>query len=1178
MWDILLTATLLVSLNACEIILKKDNGISSDCFENVLDHLFKNDTVVLVRTRGVDVSFRRGVHEVFDHLSLARVQNLVVVGQNMSLSDSLVEYLGRAEKLLLISFNSTSDTVRIDTIVLELWTRHRMLFSLATINYGGVELLTNFDLKTEQICPNFYYKRYIDYCSAKPKVRKITISVEELCLLKVGYIQDYPFVEDVRRKKDPGIWISLLNTYAELRKIHITYTSNRNYIEELLNLGTINQIKADLRKGVIDVGVGYLFMGSEDITYGPVIYKDVWEFVCRPFRKFDNLTKLIIVFGKDLWIAVLSTFLVVVLIYYIIGRLFQERRHRLATIICDMFYVSTGGVVSRLPKLYVLRLIMFLYVALSLNIYTSYFAKLSSIFFNAPTDFNEDLWNAGGVRVNLSHYIKQSTGIVAYLEQKDAMKREYTATEGSFVVNETQTMLLERVAYGQKNATILFQFFLNMKPIEKRLVFHQTKDIFPVSLFCTFFVSKSTPLGPSLQYWSQEIFEKGFVVKWIRDLTPRINASVVGDREKAAPLKVEDYDMLGLLLGAGYMAGLIVLVLEIAIRILQHHETNLLLHIMLFALVGILLLTSRAGCNIALRYEDKGILHCVQNIVHHLFGNESVIVVDDGNNLDFKSEFNAKLVRSHYGNLLEGHNYIVVDSSGTVKNVFERLIENPGSDNKVLVINQEDATTNYGKIMAKLWWRKKSKLATARIHNGKVELFTNFHTKPENVCPNFDFEKYDDYCSSGNAVTMQVNTKKYCTLDAAYVVDFPFVVNIHRDLNPGILVSLMRTYQQIRRVGINYIDSEVYQDEFLNNGTIHNLTKDMTENKIQVAIGHLFMNRTDMNPFHYGPLIFQDFIEFVWRKFLPLGGFQKMTRVFKPDVWYSFGVTFFIVAIIYVLTSLFVKEQVEVTVSLTDLFGVAVGTGLSRLPSSTSLRIIAVFYLIYCLTIDSAYLGMLSSILTKPLPDKAENIWLNGVRCHIPHYVGRTTNLFYLLFITASMRPEFTKAYGTGYTNETQRLLLERLAATQKNSTLLFHSLMRTMPTEASMVEHGIFYQLHSTLFCTYFIGRFTALKNSLQFWSQQMVEMGFVTKWTRDVTEPRRMTENDKEPIAKPLKLEHFEILFKALLYGYLLATLLLICEVVYKKLDTKVNLTENIRVHQILKLIKSFLTPPTT
>ncbi|VEN58222.1 unnamed protein product [Callosobruchus maculatus] len=208
---------------------------------------------------------------------------------------------------------------------------------------------------------------------------------------------------------------------------------------------------------------------------------------------------------------------------------------------------------------------------------------------------------------------------------------------------------------------------------------------------------------------------------------------------------------------------------------------------------------------------------------------------------------------------------------------------------------------------------------------------------------------------------------------------------------------------------------------------------------------------------------------------------------------------------------------------------------------------------------------MLSSILTKPLPDKGENIWHSGVRCNISHYVGRSTNLFYLFLITRSMIPEFTKQYGTGYVNETHRLLLERLARTQQNSSLLFHSLMRTMPTEASMVEHGVFYQLHSSLFCTYFIGRFTALQESLQYWSEQMVEMGFIVKWTRDMTEPRKMTEHDRESMAKSLKLEHFEIVFKALLLGYLLATFQLVGEIVYKKLDTRYYLTDKICAYRI-------------
>ncbi|VEN58395.1 unnamed protein product [Callosobruchus maculatus] len=104
-----------------------------------------------------------------------------------------------------------------------------------------------------------------------------------------------------------------------------------------------------------------------------------------------------------------------------------------------------------------------------------------------------------------------------------------------------------------------------MKPTEKHLVFHKTLDSFGGALFCTFFVSKSTPLGYSLQYWSQEIFEKGFIVKWRNDLTSRINGSVAHDGEKPTALTMKDYDVLALLLGIGYTAGLIVLIFEIIV-------------------------------------------------------------------------------------------------------------------------------------------------------------------------------------------------------------------------------------------------------------------------------------------------------------------------------------------------------------------------------------------------------------------------------------------------------------------------------------------------------------------------------------------------------------------------------------------------------------------------------------
>ncbi|CAH2013285.1 unnamed protein product [Acanthoscelides obtectus] len=588
---------------------------------------------------------------------------------------------------------------------------------------------------------------------------------------------------------------------------------------------------------------------------------------------------------------------------------------------------------------------------------------------------------------------------------------------------------------------------------------------------------------------------------------------------------------------------------------------------MLYKLVASLLFAYLAECNIIIQREDCETYRCLEDIIHYLFRNESILFVNERNYSCLEFKFNVMSVSTYYDKSFDKHSNIIIDS----RNVYDSLSRVPGPDKRILVILRENGAIGYKEMMLKMWWMKKTKLAISRIHQRKVELLTNFYMKTEEVCPDLHFERYDDYCTRRSAVKIQVNVKEHCVMNVGYAVDFPFVDDIHSKVNPGVVVSLIRTYSQVRKVTLNYMNSEVYQDEFVNNGTVHKLRRHLLENKIQIAIGHLFMNRTDVNPFYYGPVIFKDYIEFAWRKFLRLGSFQKMTLVFDKVVWICFGVTFLIVVIAYLFTSLIVKEQVGFAVILTDLFGVSVGTGLYRIPHSTPLKIIALVYLIFCFIIDSAYLGKLSSILTKPVSDKQENIWLSGVRCNISHYVGRETNLYYLLASTGRMIPQFTKKYGTGYINETQRFLLERvciksqknvtLARTQQNSTLIFHSLVKAMPTEASMVDHGIFEALKVSLFCTYFIGNYTALKDSLQFWSQQIVEMGFVVKWMRDITGLRKMTEHDVESKIEPLELEHFEIVFKALLLGYIVATIQLIAEIGYNRLNIKYCLTERFR-----------------
>lgn len=145
-----------------------------------------------------------------------------------------------------------------------------------------------------------------------------------------------------------------------------------------------------------------------------------------------------------------------------------------------------------------------------------------------------------------------------------------------------------------------------------------------------------------------------------------------------------------------------------------------------------------------------------------------------------------------------------------------------------------------------------------------------------------------------------------------------------------------------------------------------------------------------------------------------------------------------------------------------------------------------------------------------------------------------------------------------------------QIAYTQQNMTFTPFSTMVSHPYEASLVDYFHPYTAYVTLFVTFYIRNDFHLKDSLQYWSHEVLEKGFISKWLYDIIEGNRNgshVEKEKgEAIA--LKVQHFEEIFELLFFGYALGGAALILEFLYKWVDGRLDLAAKfVYVFSLLK-----------
>lgn len=417
---------------------------------------------------------------------------------------------------------------------------------------------------------------------------------------------------------------------------------------------------------------------------------------------------------------------------------------------------------------------------------------------------------------------------------------------------------------------------------------------------------------------------------------------------------------------------------------------------------------------------------CIHSLLREVFAKDTVQYINAENWMIPQDQVT---VSGEYIKNTPYSNFVFVMNDSKLEDVFHQF----GYDKRIFVIARIPSKVNYKDFFLKAWLKYRTKLAFLLFLEKTVDFITNIYIKNYEFCPYMFYKETKNVCShSMTTRSVKFSIKNYCNLRISYVNVHPFVNSVSNSEKGGIMVSWMRTFGAIRKFKIDFVrDSSLYMEEFLNIGTFRKLVAALIENKEDVAIGHLFMNSSDDYPVDFGPIIYNDKLGFIHRKFQKISDFNRMIVVFDKDVWYYLASTFCIVVpVYYYFYNSMEAEKMPASIAFSDIFRLSIGSSVHLIPKSLPLRIIFATFCLFGITFSSTYLGKLSAIFMNPPIDKKEDIYGHGVRIHISYIMETLTNIS--MHVRSRNDVRFRKRGGSSLTNKTVQELLKIVSILKK--------------------------------------------------------------------------------------------------------------------------------------------------
>lgn len=383
-----------------------------------------------------------------------------------------------------------------------------------------------------------------------------------------------------------------------------------------------------------------------------------------------------------------------------------------------------------------------------------------------------------------------------------------------------------------------------------------------------------------------------------------------------------------------------------------------------------------------------------------------------------------------------------------------------------------------------------------------------------------------------------------------------YVMDPSLKVNPGIFISLMNVIGELTNIHILYEKrNKAYEKELYLNGTTSEIIEALKSSTSDVALGRFYINN-QRKFLEHGPVFYKDYFTVVTRKPEKLKVYRNLLLVFTSGTWLIACLVLFLTFGIAIVLYKYYKIYFFYTfVSVLDAYGVHIGQGIKVIPNSTPARIFYSFFFLYCLNINSLYLGKLSSIFATPNTDVAiketYDLLINNVTTYVTIRMECELNFSHFYRGPRKGHPTYIITNSTEYDN------LKQIACRRANSSIIFNSVYNNHPLLQSRVDSYFIHLLNITMLGTYYLRQSNPINHALYYWTQELIEKGFVGKWRKDVADSYQepacaLHEEELETVVK-LKLAHYEEAFIILISGYVLSIITLAFEFLARWIDMK-------------------------
>lgn len=586
--------------------------VFNECVKQTIKNSLGTNGIVVINLERQydDLTFLQHIQTpliIYDNVyNLSNLKNILIYGNNKNVSvySVLLQQFAKKKNILIINDGSTmsgdEDDDNVKSLLASNWKLQLNKVGFVSLDGNGgilgrsarnsvikVEKITCFlgrirftsTLRLDRIdlCGggNLMLEKRTNYCSGDGEIVHEPFltpnEMEEMCRIKIAWLQYEPFVQDVKAQRNPGIMVSMLRLFAERQRVKLIFQEdNTRFEEEFATNGSFYQLIKSLVNKEHDLAIGHLVMNDTrtvPLNYGPLVCNDSVFLAVRKPKKSQSYRKLLVIFDADMWMKFFYTFVMVFCVYVVFAFVLGTRNDGIADSFMKMFSLTISCSLPALPKRLTLRVLVVFYSFFCICIDSVYLGKLSSIFSHASYDLPVNSALAI-LNFNISFFYSwylERLLLVRYVAAAQNFKDKY---EGYFslIGNHSGLHYFERLAVEQSFGTFIFRSQAQTLPIQLSRVDVSSDLAIYMNFYVTYLIRPNgVHVEESLAFWSKEMIEKGFIIKWWDDIIEaRRNRSLIPpDEKQQIILTVAHFEEIFQVLFVGYAVSVGLLFIEI---------------------------------------------------------------------------------------------------------------------------------------------------------------------------------------------------------------------------------------------------------------------------------------------------------------------------------------------------------------------------------------------------------------------------------------------------------------------------------------------------------------------------------------------------------------------------------------------------------------------------------------